>query len=97
MKESYKVTLITLISMFLAFGSVILIGVCVEYSFHKEKPILEPISDEEYERWKNLPEPVVQLPENYSLTFVLPDGRKVELSPNDTENMIEKALKENDR
>lgn len=80
--------------------TVLFIAVClfVGFLYHtppaKEKPILEPISDAEYERWKNLPEPVVQLPENYSLTFILPDGRKVELSPKDTENVIEKALKE---
>ena len=76
MKENYKVTLITLLSMFLAFGSVILIGLCVEGSLHKEKPILEPISDAEYEAWKNLPEPVVQLPENYSLTFIFSSSKK---------------------
>ena len=66
----------------------------VSNSPKEETPILKPISDAEYERWKHTPEPVIQLPENYSLTFVLPDGRKVELSPNDTENMLEKALRE---
>lgn len=97
MKENTKVTLITLLCMVLAFGSVILIGVCVDASLQKEEPLLKPISDAEYESWKSLPEPVIQLPENYSLTFVLPGGRKVELSPNDTENMIEKALREVDK